>query len=152
MKIQEKDRFHGAALTQIVEHPSFKALNKADGKYGHYQVDGTSKGQRASMRVLMKYSTKKNKWQFTFQPDDLHVLNTDIQSNPRTYACLVCGRVTVCLLRRKDLNQVIDLNSGVAQSLTVSLPGVGASLRVRGSKGRLPHTIPHSAFPDDLFD
>ena len=37
MKIQQKDYFHGAALTQIVEHESFKALNKADSKYGHYK-------------------------------------------------------------------------------------------------------------------
>jgi len=39
MKIQHKDLFHGAALTQLVEHNSFKALNKADDKYGHYLVN-----------------------------------------------------------------------------------------------------------------
>ena len=28
MKIQEQDIYHGPALMQIVEHPSFKALNR----------------------------------------------------------------------------------------------------------------------------
>jgi hypothetical protein len=32
MKIQQKDLFHGAVLTQLVEHNSFKALNKVDAK------------------------------------------------------------------------------------------------------------------------
>ena len=39
MKIQTQDLYHGAVLTQITEHPSFKALNKADTLYGHYLVN-----------------------------------------------------------------------------------------------------------------
>ena len=55
MKIQKMDMFHGAALTQIVEHPSFKALNKADEKYGHYQINHD---RRISiMRIPVKSAT-----------------------------------------------------------------------------------------------
>lgn len=39
MKIQDQDLYHGAALTQIVEHASFKALNRGSEKYGHYLVN-----------------------------------------------------------------------------------------------------------------
>lgn len=40
MKTQEKDLYHGAALTQIVEHTSFRALNLAPVKgYGHHLVN-----------------------------------------------------------------------------------------------------------------
>lgn len=62
MKIQEQDRFHGAALTQIVEHKSFKALNRASAKYGHYLVN-------ADRHVFTKYSkATRSPWSFTFQP------------------------------------------------------------------------------------
>jgi hypothetical protein len=72
MKIQEKDLFHGAALTQIVEHESFKALNKADEKYGHYQVNH-------DRRLLVKHSkatsnTGTQTWSFSFKPDDIGIL------------------------------------------------------------------------------
>ena len=54
MKICERDLYHGAALTKIVMHESFKALNKATEKYGHYQVNHNA-------RLLTKHSTKTKK-------------------------------------------------------------------------------------------
>ncbi len=39
MKTKEMDLYHGPALTQIVHHDSFKAINKATTKYGHYLVN-----------------------------------------------------------------------------------------------------------------
>ncbi len=49
MKIQEQDIYHGAALTQIAEHESFKALNKGSERYGHYLIN-------ADCHVFIKYS------------------------------------------------------------------------------------------------
>jgi len=145
MKIQDKDLYHGCALTQIVEHESFKALNKADGKYGHYQVN-------TAMRLLLKYSTKgAAPWQFTFQPTDLATIRGDITGKYKTFACLVCGKQTVCLLDSKQVRQVINLKAEWAQTIIVELPSKGASLRARGTQGRLENTIPHSRFPDAIF-
>ena len=60
------------ALTQIVEHPSFKALNKADEKYGHYLVN-------ANIHLLVKYSSPSSSpWQFTFNESDLDSICDDI--------------------------------------------------------------------------
>jgi hypothetical protein len=143
MKIQQKDLFHGAALTQIVEDPSFKALNKADTKYGHYQVN-------ADRRLMVKLTEKENHpWQFTFQPDDLNTLRADIASNFTTFVCLVCGKKTICLLDQADFSAVIDLNSPAVQWIRVDIPK--ASMRVRGSAGSLGHAIAHKDFPDNVF-
>jgi hypothetical protein len=66
VKIQQKVLFHGA--TQIIEHPSFKALNKADTKFGHYMVN-------TDHRLMDKLTEKTSApWTFTFQPDDLNTM------------------------------------------------------------------------------
>jgi hypothetical protein len=60
MKIQEQDFYHGPALMQIVEHPSFKALNKGSNRYGHYLVN-------ADCHVFVRYSKAEgDAWSFTF--------------------------------------------------------------------------------------
>ncbi len=65
MKIQEKDEYHGPALMQIVEHPSFKAINKTDKKYGHYTLN-------TNRHLFVKYRTRKNSpWQFSFGQDEM---------------------------------------------------------------------------------
>ncbi len=143
MKIQDKDLYHGASLTQIVEHNSFKALNKVDDKYGHYLVN-------TDIRLLVKYSKKKQRWQFTFQPDDLKTLTDDLQGTDRVFACLVCGRATVCLLDDSQLKEVMDLGARSAQTVSVRIPK-NASMRVKGTKGSLSSTIPHNAFPNPIF-
>src|SRR5438552_1824863 len=129
MKVQQKDLYHGAALTQLVEHDSFKALNKADGKYGHYLVN-------TDRRLMVKLTEKPHyPWSFTFQPDDLDTLRADIASGFRTFVVLVCGKATVCLLEQADYEAIIDLDAAGQQWIRVEVPK--ASMRVRGSLGEL---------------
>lgn len=143
MKIKQKDLFHGAALTQLTEHPSFKALNKADTKYGHYMVN-------TDRRLMVKHTEKSSgPWTFTFQPDDLNTLQSDIASGFRTFVVLVCEKVTICLLRESDFLKLIDLNNPAPQWIKVEVPK--ASMRVRGSRGSLTHAVAHKNFPDDVF-
>ena len=143
MKIQQKDLFHGAALTQLTEHSSFKALNKADTKYGHYMIN-------TDRRLMLKLTEKENgPWSFTFQPDDLNTLRSDIASGFRTFVVLVCGKFTICLLDETDFQQLIDLNNPTAQWIRVEIPK--ASMRLRGSHGALKHAIAHKDFPDNVF-
>ena len=143
MKVQQKDLYHGAAITQLVEHDSFKALNKADGKYGHYLVN-------TDRRLMVKLTEKANDpWQFTFQSDDLDTLRADIVSGFSTFVVLVCGQSTICLLEQKDYEAIIDLNAAGQQWIRVEIPK--ASMRVRGSAGELKRAIKHNAFPADVF-
>lgn len=145
MKIQEKDIYHGAAITQIVEHDSFTALNKADEKYGHYIINH-------DIRIFVKYATgKEGPWSFTFQVDDLKAIKKDFKSDGRTFICLVCGKTTVCLLNKAQIKEAIDLSSEGTQWIRASSPE-GKSIRVTGQQGEVTKKIPHNAFPDDLFE
>jgi hypothetical protein len=146
VRIQKKDLYHGAALTQIVEHPSFKALNKLDKKYGHYSLNH-------GCRVLMKLATTmtvRGEWQFTFDTSDLSTLERDYEQDDCTFVALVCGQVSVCLLDQKAMSRLVDLRRTSGQVVFVTIPPSG-SQRVRGSLGGLGHTVPHNAFPNRLF-
>lgn len=144
MKIQEKDLFHGAGLTQIVEHPSFKALNKADEKYGHYQINHDRK-------LLVKHTKGTTApWQFTFQKNDLAILQNNIESGAKTYICLICGEHTICAIDAGEINQLLNLSGNGAQWIRVEMPP-GGSLWVRGSKGELKRSVPHKSFPEKVF-
>jgi hypothetical protein len=145
MKIQTKDFYHGAALTQIVEHPSFTALNKAGDKYGHYIVN-------YDIRLIVKYSSPGNgPWQFTFNSDDLEIIQNDIDGDASFYACLICGEETICLLGEEDLQKLIDTDTNDIQWVRVDSPP-RRSMRVTGSQGKLGHTVAHNVFPNRLFE
>ncbi len=144
MKIQEQDIYHGPALMQIVEHPSFKALNKADTKYGHYSVN-------VDRRLFVKYSSSaQTPWQFTFQRNDLRAIRGDIAAGKDTFVCLVCGNVTICCLNERELQQLVGLASRAAQWIRVEVPP-GGSQHVSGTKGKLKLTIPHNSFPEKVL-
>ncbi len=145
MKVQEQDIYHGAALTQIAEHQSFKALNKGSERYGHYLIN-------ADCHVFIKYSkSPKSPWSFTFTPEQLEPLRNIQGSQADLYACLVCGHETICLLSQEQLEQVIDFAAGNSQWIRVEVPK-GGSCRVIGSAGKLKKTVPHNAFPGNLFE
>lgn len=145
MKIQEQDIYHGPALMQIVEHQSFKALNRASLHYGHYLVN-------TDRQVFVKYrKTRRSPWQFVFQPDELSAISTAMSSNGRVFVCLVCGHTTICALNEDEVVQIIDLAATTQQSIRVEVPQ-GGSCRVSGSKGKLKRVVPHNSFPTKIFE
>jgi len=144
MKIQEQDVYHGPALMQIVEHPSFKALNRASKRYGHYLVN-------TDRQVFTKYrKVKSSPWQFVFAPEELSTLSRALSGPDHVYVCLVCGHLTVCALSGDELQQLVDLAARSPQSIRVDVPS-GGSCHVSGSKGRLKRTVPHNSFPNKIF-
>lgn len=144
MKLQEQDRYHGPALVQIVEHQSFKALNRASTKYGHYLVN-------TDRHVFVKYRTKrKSPWQFTIQPDEIKALRAAVGSGNYVYLCLVCGQTTVCALRKGEIGTLLDLTKARPQWIRVEVPP-GGSCHISGSKSSLRRTVPHNAFPEKVF-
>ncbi len=144
MKTQEKHMFHGVALTQIVEHPSFKALNKADSYYGHYLIN-------TRRHLLVKYSTKSGpRWQFTFDGDDLCVIDSGLGRDGRFLVGLVCGRKTACCLNEEEIQQVLDRHSSSQQWVAVECPP-RKSMEVHGSGGRLSKKVTHKSFPEKIF-
>lgn len=144
MKIQEQDIYHGPVLMQIVEHPSFKALNRASKAYGHYLVN-------TDRQIFTKYrKNKRSPWQFTFQSDELRALSKAVASGDTVLVCLVCGQNTICALNAAEFEEVVALDAEAQQSLRVAVPS-GGSCHIRGSNGKLSHAVPHNAFPNKVF-
>jgi len=142
LQIQQKDYYHGAALTQIIEHESFTALNKADDKYGHYKINH-------DIRLMVKISTiEEEPWQFTANASDLATISEDINSCDRFFLCLVCGLKTICILDSNQVQELLDISSREQQWLRIKNTG---SLRAYSAKAELSRTIPHSAFPKRIF-
>ena len=146
MKVQEQDQYHGIALTQIVEHKSFKALNRASSKYGHYLVN-------TDRHVFLKYRTPvMSPWIFTLQADELKAIAAEVQVNQKVFLALVCGTITVCALDIDEVKELVDLSIKLGQqSIRVEVPQ-GGSCHVSGSAGSLKYTIPHNSFPNKVFE
>ncbi len=144
MKIQKHDLYHGAALAQIVKHDSFKALNRASNKFGHYLVN-------TDRHVFIKHRTnRKSPWQHTFSPDEVQAIADAIAERKKVWLCLVCGEATICALTRREIKVLLDLNGNSQQFITIKVPS-GGSCRANGSKGTLKGTIPHNSFPGKIF-
>lgn len=144
MKIQDQDIYHGAALTQVVQHDSFKALNRASTRYGHYLVN-------KDQHLFVKYRTnRKSPWSFTLQPDELDAIRTEIERKKYVFMCLVCGTSTICVLTQEELQSVVDAASSTSQWVKVAVPK-GGSCHVVGSLGALDWVVPHNSFPGKIF-
>lgn len=144
LKVQEQDIYHGIALAQIVRHESFKALNSASEKQGHYMVN-------SDRHLLVKYRTTEGpSWVFTFRPEEISALRAMSQKSQLVYLCLVCGYETVCALDFEEIKILLSPKAAEQQSITVDAPP-NASLRVRGTLGELDKTVPHNAFPKKIF-
>lgn len=148
VKVQEQHLFHGAALTQVVEHPSFKALNRASAKYGHYLIN-------TDRYIFVKYrkpsrNGRTDSWTFQLQPSELRTIERAVAEHDKVFVTLVCGATTICALDSQELSALVDLSSKSAQSISVSIPR-GGSCHLHGSKGALSRVIAHNAFPEKLF-
>jgi hypothetical protein len=144
VKVQDQDVFHGIALTQLVEHPSFKALNKTSKRYGHYLLN-------RDRRLFVKYRTNDGSaWQFGFSRAELDAIRKDRRQPGSTFVVLVCGGSTVCALSESDLDVLLVSRGFGSQSIRIEAPA-GRSMIVSGPGGQLPYKVPHNSYPSKLF-
>jgi hypothetical protein len=123
----------------------FKALNSGSPKQGHYLINN-------DRHLLVKYRTNDGEsWQFTFKPEEIAAIKDMGKKSKLTFLCLVCGQTTVCALSFDEIKSLLSGKSEDQQSVTVDAPA-NSSLRVRGTNGELPNTIPHNSFPKKLFE
>jgi hypothetical protein len=154
MRVQNKHRFHGAALTQIVEHRSFKALNRASDAYGHYIVNTNPGDTSAGREIFIKYIDSppgRSAWHFSLMEKELDRIGKAVSEDRPVSLVLVCGEQEVCLLSGDDLAEILDF-AAASQSIRVSRPGPGKRLVVSGPSRPLRHTVPRTWFPAKLFD
>lgn len=141
MKIQKKDYYHGAVLTQIVEHSSYTAINKIDKKYGHYIINH-------NIRLMLKETQLDAPWTFKLNENDLSTIEDDIKFGDRFFLCLICKDETICLINANQLQYLIDISSRKPQTIQITNEW---SLKVTSGRIKSPITIYHNAFPNKVF-
>jgi hypothetical protein len=111
MRINDDHMYHGAALTQIAEHPAFTAINA-------FKINGDK--SRCAFRVndaigtYIKYASepkgKHGEYLFTFQQAHLDELAKLREKSGRVFAVLVCIKdKEICVLSQAELDKLIAI-------------------------------------------
>ena len=115
MKINDDHMYHGAALTQIVEHPTFKAVNAfwLNGKKSNaaFRINDTT-GIYVKYAGFPRGSSKE--YIFTFTRAHLDELSVLREHCTRVFIVLVCIRIKeICVISYGQLLQMIGLRKKV---------------------------------------
>jgi hypothetical protein len=164
MKINDDHMYHGAALTQIAEHPTFKAVNAfwLDGKKSQaaFRVnDGTG--------IFVKYASVPHgtarEYVFTFSSEHLTELATLREHCTQVFVVLVCIKIKeICVISYGQLTKLISLRKkmkGMDEGQYQILVTAPANKQFRvyvnrpGRKGVMAgaQLVRRNAFPEMLF-
>lgn len=110
MNIDDDHLYHGAALIQIAEHPSFTAINSLEigGKTSRVAYKINDK-----IAVYLKYRTKPTanayaEYTFTFHEEHLADLATIDKANGKTFIALVCVKAReICCVTYAQLMELV---------------------------------------------
>lgn len=164
MKINDDHMYHGAALTQIAEHPTFKAVNAfwQNGKKSHaaFRINDTT-------GIYLKYAAgphgSAREYIFTFTRAHLDELMVLREHCTKVFVVLVCIKIKeICVISYGQLTQMIGLRKEVRgdeedqyQVLVTAPPNKQFRVYVNhpGRKGMLmgEQLVRRSAFPEMLF-
>jgi hypothetical protein len=115
MKINDDHMYHGAALTQIAEHPTFKAINAfwQNGKKSScaFRINDTT-------GIYIKYAAAPRglvkEYIFTFTKSHLEELATLREHCTKVFVVLVCIRTKeICVISNGQLQQLISIRQRV---------------------------------------
>jgi len=164
MKINDDHMYHGAALTQVAEHPTFKAVNAfwLNGKKSHaaFRINDTT-------GIYLKYAGVPHgfarEYIFTFTKAHLEELVVLREHCTRVFVVLVCIKTKeICVISYGQLTQMISLRKKVRgedeeqyQVLVTAPPNKQFRVYVNhpGRKGILmgQQLVRRNAFPEMLF-
>lgn len=165
MKINDNHMFHGAALTQIAEHPQFTAINAFKAATG---VSRSVFRINDDIGVYLKYAAQPKgpfgEYVFTFKREHLAELETVGAAVSNVFVALVCvkGR-NICCLPLAELKKLIQNRRNARGEdegqcvVLVTLPerkGFRVYVNVPGKKKTMlgsPLLIPRNDFPDKIF-
>lgn len=164
MRINDDHMYHGAALTQIAEHPSFTAINvfKTD--------DGKSRSAfkiNDSIGVYLKYASRPTgaakEYVFTFTGSHLKEIADLKAKSEKVFVVLVCiAEREICVLPVSELESLIAARTKrnkapEAQYQALVTAPANKSFRVYmnvpGKKGQAlgVRTVKRSSFPGLIF-
>ncbi len=164
MKINDDHMYHGAALTQIAEHPTFKAVNAfwLNGKKSHaaFRINDTT-------GIYVKYAGfphgQVKEYIFTFTKAHLDELAVLRERCTKVFLVLVCIKIKeICVLSYGQLLQMISLRKKMRtgdeeqyQVLVTAPPNKQFRVYVNhpGRKGIMigQQLVARNAFPELLF-
>jgi hypothetical protein len=165
MKINQDHLFHGAALTQVAEHPTFKAIN---------EMSPGGVRSRCAFRInadiylYLKYATKPKgpfkEFIFTFNRASLDELQALVAPGHKIFIVLICVQAAqiCCITYDKFLALIAQRRAKkgadeAAYSILVTLPA-GKSFRIymnapgRKKKMLKEKIVPRDDFPNILFE
>lgn len=165
MKINDDHMYHGAALTQIAEHPQFTAINafKTAGS-----ISRSAFKVNADIGVYLKYASKAkapfSEYIFTFSVEHLAELKSLKRKSGSAFLALVCVKDRqICCLRYEEFLQLLDARKkakGASEdqyTLLATLPA-GKSFRVyvnapgkRKTMLGKPIIVSRNGFPGIIF-
>lgn len=166
MKINDDHMYHGAALTQIAEHPAFTAINVFRTRQG---ASRSAFVVNSNIGVYLKYASKPKKpfseYVFQFHTEHLVELRKIAKNRHYVYLGLICvkGR-HICCLPLETLNELIGFRRKEKRpeedqyTILVTMPKGGyfrVYINAPGKKKRWlekQFKIPRSDFPNKLFD
>jgi len=164
MKINDDHLYHGAALTQIAEHPSFKAINA----YAQNGVRSRSAFLiNTDIGIYLKYASEAvgayDEFIFTFHQHHLKELSELVDKTAKVFVGLVCiSERHICCLAYETLLSMIKArqreNGGPENSYTVLVTlkkgqRFRAYMSIPGRKKMkmCEQIIPRDDFPDCVF-
>ncbi len=164
MKIDDNHMYHGAALLQITEHPTFTAINSMD-----------VSGQRSrsayrindNLGIFLKYASKPSalgEYPFTFASSHMEELAAIASQTANTFIALVCvkDREIACI-QFQQLQELVERRQkekGTPEEQYVVLVTAPQGKKLRAyvnmpsRRKRIlgnPLLIPRRSFPDVLF-
>ena len=109
MKLNDDHFYHGAALTQIAEHPRFTAINAFENSQG---ISRSSFLINHDVGIYLKYATKPNapygEYLFNFSRLHLRELKTIEERSKRVYLVLICVEDRqICCIPKDVLMDII---------------------------------------------
>ena len=165
MKIHDDHMYHGAALTQIAEHPQFTAINAfkndADTSRCGFLIN-------QDIGIYLKYATTKTKafdeFVFTFTREHIAEIDLLSQKAAKTFIVFVCVHAKeICCIRRTELHNLIAKRRAARgceediYTILVTVPN-GKSCRVYMNQPGKRKTslgviiVSRNRFPNEIFE
>lgn len=152
--LQDQELLHGAALVRLIESAARSRTTFDFSKDLHLSMYLISRDNfRAG--VLLKLSTGKKSWGFTFTAGEEKAINMFADRYPGVPISvgLVCGRDGICCVAFDLLVNLLEPGESIAAKRFAVRRHRGGSYWVSGpARVDWPHAIPMSAWPAALFE
>lgn len=137
--IDEFKSYHGSAFAELIDESNIPIkLFRPNLNNNAYYVLNDNVG------LFVKHSTKRlSPWRFTFQSSHVYSLSEMFSSHPYSFLVLICGRDSIAVVERPEMEQILPLERPETSWVSVQTSH-NTSFTVEGSSGKLKRKIKKS--------